>query len=299
MSDSIGFIGLGVMGRLMAHNLRAAGVALTVYNRSPEPLKEIVEAGAIAAASPAEVAMASDITVLMLSDDTAVEAVMLGPVGVLEGVKPGSLVIDMSTVSPNLARRLAETIGEAGGQFLDAPVSGGDAGARAGTLSIMAGGPEAAFARAQPIFEILGTTIVHVGENGSGQVVKACNQVVVALTIEAVAEALVLGSKNGVDPATVVKVLSGGLANSRVLELRGPNMLEHRFEPGFTIALHHKDLGIALNEARRSGVSLPGTAAVDQMMASVRSHGGGGYDHSGILTHLERLADHKIGGARG
>lgn len=297
MSERIGFIGLGVMGRLMALNLRSAGIELTVYNRSPGPVGELVEAGASAGASPAEVVAASDVTILMLSDDAAVDSVALGPGGVLEGVRPGSLVIDMSTVSPHLARRLAGAIGEQGGQFLDAPVSGGDAGAKAGTLSIMVGGPAAAFERARPIFELLGSTIVRVGENGSGQVVKACNQVVVALTIEAVAEALVLGSKNGVDPETIITVLGGGLANSRVLELRGPNMLAHRFDPGFTIALHHKDLGIALNEARRSGVSLPATAAVDQMMSSVRSHGGGGYDHSGLLTHLERLADHTIGDA--
>ncbi|HEX3803382.1 MAG TPA: 2-hydroxy-3-oxopropionate reductase [Solirubrobacteraceae bacterium] len=295
MSERVGFIGLGVMGRPMVRNLLAAGLEVTVYNRSKAAVEELVAEGAAAAESPSAVAASSDITVLMLADDRAVDAVVFGPDGVLAGVGGGALVIDMSTVSPALDRRIAAAAAERGADFLDAPVSGGDAGAKAGTLSIMVGGPADAFARAKPVFEILGTTIVHVGEHGSGQVVKACNQVVVALTLEALAEALVLASKCGVDPAVVTQVLAGGLANSRVLELRGPNMLEHRFDPGFAIALHHKDLGIALSEARASGVCLPGTAMVDQMFASVRQYGGSGLDHSGILTHLERLADHTIG----
>jgi len=295
MSARVGFIGLGVMGRPMVRNLLAAGVVVTVYNRSQASVQELVANGATAGESPAAVAAASDITILMLADDRAVEAVALGPDGVVASASSGALVIDMSTVSPALDRRIAAALAEHSAEFLDAPVSGGDAGAKAGTLSIMVGGPAAAFERAQPIFEILGTTITHVGEHGSGQVVKACNQVVVALTLEALGEALVLGSKCGVDPAIIMQVLGGGLANSRVLELRGPNMLEHRFDPGFAIALHHKDLGIALSEARTTGVCLPGTAMVDQMFASIRQHGGGGYDHSGILTHLERLADHTIG----
>lgn len=295
MSERVGFIGLGVMGRPMTRNLLAANVAVSVYNRSSRPVEELVAEGASSAQSPAAVAAATDVTILMLADDTAVEAVVFGREGLLEGVKPGSLVVDMSTVSPALDRRVARKLENRGVDFLDAPVSGGDAGAKAGTLSIMAGGPAAAFERAQPIFEILGSTIVHVGDHGSGQVVKACNQVVVALTLEAVAEALVLGSKCGVDPGIVVQVLSGGLANSRVLELRSPNMLEHKFDPGFAIALHHKDLGIALGEARANGVPLPGTAMVDQMFSSLRQHDAGGFDHSGILTHLERLAEHTIG----
>lgn len=299
MTERVGFIGLGVMGRPMAHNLLAAGVELTVHNRSPGPVEELVSAGAQAAGSPAEVAAAAEITILMLPDDAAVEAVALGDDGVVAAAGPNHLLIDMSTVSPGLARRLAAAAGDASGLFLDAPVSGGDAGAKAGTLSIMVGGSQAAFARAQPLFEILGSTIVHVGASGSGQVVKACNQIVVALTIEALAEALVLGSKCGVAPKTILQVLSGGLANSRVLELRGPNMTGHRFDPGFAIALHHKDLGIALSEARAAGVSLPATALADQMLASIRQHGGGGLDHSAVLTHLERLADHRIGDSSG
>jgi 2-hydroxy-3-oxopropionate reductase len=299
MSQRVGFIGLGVMGRPMARNLLAAGVDLTVYSRSPGPMQELVAAGARAAGSPAQVAAAAEITILMLPDDAAVEAVALGEDGVVAAAAANHLLIDMSTVSPGLARRLAAAMAALGGQFLDAAVSGGDAGAKAGTLSIMVGGTEPAFIRAQPLFEILGSTLVHVGDAGSGQVVKACNQIVVALTIEALAEALVLGSKCGVAPETILQVLSGGLANSRVLELRGPNMAGHRFDPGFAIALHHKDLGIALSEARAAGVSLPATALADQMLASIRQHGGGGFDHSAILTHLERLAGHRIGDGHG
>lgn len=295
MSERVGFIGLGVMGRPMVRNLLAAGVAVTVYNRSAGPVQELVSEGAVAARTPAAVAQACDITILMLADDRAVEAVTQGSDGILAGVKSGDLVIDMSTVSPALDRSLADQLTELDADFLDAPVSGGDAGAKARTLSIMAGGPAAAFDRAKPVFEILGSTIVHVGGHGSGQVVKACNQVVVALNLEALAEALVLGSKCGVDPRVILQVLGGGLANSRVLELRGPNMLEHNFTPGFAIKLHHKDLAIALSEARASGTSLPGTAMVDQMFASIRQHADDGYDHSGVLTHLERLADHQIG----
>ncbi len=295
MAQRVGFIGLGVMGRPMAHNLLRADVELVVHSRSAGPVDALVAEGATAAESPRDVAAACEVTILMLPNDDAVETVVTGTDGVLHGAAPGHLLIDMSTVSPGLARRLATRVADAGGAMLDAPVSGGDVGAREGTLSIMVGGSEEAFARARPLFEILGGTIIRVGDHGSGQVVKACNQVVVALTIEAVAEALVLGSKSGVAPDTIVSVLSGGLAASRVLEVRSPNMLGHRFEPGFAIDLHHKDLGIALSTARASGVSLPATALVDQMLASVRQRGRGGLDHSALLTHIEDLADHTIG----
>jgi 2-hydroxy-3-oxopropionate reductase len=185
---------------------------------------------------------------------------------------------------------------ETGGSALDAPVSGGDVGARNGTLAIMAGGSAEDFERARPVLEVLGSTLVHVGDTGTGQVVKACNQLVVALTIQAVAEALVLGSRSGVAPETVVSVLAGGLAGSRVLEVRGPNMLAHDFTPGFTLDLHHKDLGIALATARSQGVSLPATALVDQAIGSLRTRGHGGEDHSALLTYVEELAQHRIGG---
>lgn len=295
MSERIGFIGLGVMGRPMARNLLDAGTELVVHSRSPGPVDELESAGATRADSPRAVVEASDVTILMLPDDAAVSAVVEGDDGILSAPLDGRLVIDMSTVSPTLARRIGPRIEQASGAFLDAPVSGGDVGAREATLSIMVGGPGDAFARARPIFEIVGRTIVHVGPTGAGQVVKACNQVVVALNIEALAEALVLGSKAGVDPATIISVLSGGLAASRVMELRGPNMLEHRFDPGFAIDLHHKDLGIALTTARAAGASLPATALVDQMLESLRQHGRGGMDHSALLTHVEDLASHRIG----
>jgi 2-hydroxy-3-oxopropionate reductase len=295
MTRAAGFIGLGVMGLPMARNLLAKGVALTVHSRSPEPVDAIVADGATRASAPAEVAAATHVTILMLPDDAAVADVVEGPGGVLEGAAPGHLLVDMSTVSPERARRNAELMRAAGGDALDAPVSGGDVGARDGTLSIMAGGTEAAFDRALGLLEAVGATIVRVGDAGAGQVVKACNQIVVALTIEAVAEALVLGSRAGVDPATIVRVLSGGLAGSRVLEVRGPNMLAHDFRPGFAIDLHHKDLGIALRTARDHGVSLPATALVDQMLVGLRTAGRGGQDHSALLTHLEGLARHTIG----
>jgi 2-hydroxy-3-oxopropionate reductase len=297
MGRPVGFIGLGVMGRPMARNLLAAGHELVVHSRSSAPVDELVSEGASAADSPREVAEATDVIILMLPDDQAVTTVVEGEGGVFEGATAGHLVVDMSTVSPGLSRRLATKASESGISMLDAPVSGGDVGAREGTLSIMVGGAADDFARAQPLFEVLGRTIIHVGGNGTGQVVKACNQVVVALTIEAVAEALVLGSRSGVAPETIVRVLSGGLAASRVLEVRGPNMLEHRFDPGFVIDLHHKDLGIALSTARDHGVSLPVTALVDQMLASLRRKGRGGLDHSALLTHIEDLAEHTIGGA--
>jgi 2-hydroxy-3-oxopropionate reductase len=295
MTRAAGFIGLGVMGLPMARNLLAKGVALTVHSRSPEPVDAIVADGATRASAPAEVAAATHVTILMLPDDAAVADVVEGPGGVLEGAAPGHLLVDMSTVSPERARRNDKLMRAAGGDALDAPVSGGDVGARDGTLSIMAGGTEAAFDRALGLLEAVGATIVRVGDAGAGQVVKACNQIVVALTIEAVAEALVLGSRAGVDPATIVRVLSGGLAGSRVLEVRGPNMLAHDFRPGFAIDLHHKDLGIALRTARDHGVSLPATALVDQMLVGLRTAGRGGEDHSALLTHLEGLARHTIG----
>jgi 2-hydroxy-3-oxopropionate reductase len=295
MAPKVGFIGLGVMGLPMARNLLAAGYELTVHSRSPAPVASAVHAGASRASSPGAVAEECEIVILMLPDDDAVHDVVEGTDGVRDGIGAGAVLVDMSTVSPERARRTAEVLGEAGASALDAPVSGGDVGAKEGTLAIMVGGPDEAFERALPVLQAMGTTIVHVGETGAGQVVKACNQVVVALTIEAVAEALVLGSRCGVAPETVVAVLSGGLAGSRVLDVRGPNMLAHDFRPGFTIDLHHKDLGIALRAARDHGVALPSTALVDQMLAGLRARGLGGQDHSALVTHVEALAQHTIG----
>jgi 2-hydroxy-3-oxopropionate reductase len=295
MSTTIGFIGLGIMGEPMARNLMKAGHKLVVYNRSQAPVKELAAEGAAAADSPKAVAGQSEIVITMLPDSPQVREVMTGENGVLAGAKAGTLVIDMSTISPAVTQEVAKVAEEHGVRMLDAPVSGGDVGAQQGTLSIMVGGSAEDFEQARPIFEVLGKTIVHVGGIGAGQVVKACNQIVVALTIEAVSEALVLGSKAGVDPAVILKVLSGGLAANRVMEVRGPNFLQHNFQPGFKIALHHKDLGIALSAGREYGVPLPVTALVDQMLQALKQRGQGEQDHSALLTLIEDWAQHRIG----
>ena len=300
--DRVGFVGLGVMGKPMARNLLAAGHELVVFSRTRASVDEVAESAPTqptAAASAREVAEQADVVILMLPDSPQVREVLDGDDGLLAGAREGSLVIDMSTISPVVTREIAAECAERGIGWVDAPVSGGDVGAREATLSIMAGGSDEDFARAKPLFEALGKTIVHVGPVGSGQVVKACNQVVVALTIEAVSEALVLGSKAGVDPATIIEVLSGGLAANKVMEVRGRNFLEHDFTPGFRIDLHHKDLGIALQTAREYGVALPNTAAVDQMLQALRSNGRGDRDHSALLTHIEDLARHTIGAPAG
>ena len=298
----VGFIGLGVMGAPMARNLLAAGHDVVAFTRTRAKVDDLVAEApdhATAAGSPREVAEQAGVVVLMLPDSPQVQDVLDGDDGVLAGARSGSLVVDMSTISPVVTRELAERCAEQGVGWVDAPVSGGDVGAREATLSIMAGGSEEDFARARPLFEALGKTIVHVGPVGAGQVVKACNQVVVALTIEAVSEALVLGSRAGVDPATIIEVLSGGLAANKVMEVRGRNFLEHDFTPGFRVELHHKDLGIALQTAREYGVALPNTAAVDQMLQALRSNGRGDRDHSALLTHIEDLAQHTIGAPPG
>jgi 2-hydroxy-3-oxopropionate reductase len=295
MPERAGFIGLGVMGKPMARNLMAAGFELVVFSRTRADVDELAGEGATAAGSPREVAEQAAVTILMLPDSPQVQEVVGGDDGLLAGVSDGALVVDMSTISPVVTRELAEQARERGAGWVDAPVSGGDVGAREATLSIMAGGSEDDFARARPLFEALGKTIVHVGPVGSGQVVKACNQVVVALTIEAVSEALVLGSKAGVDPAVIIEVLSGGLAANKVMEVRGRNFLEHDFTPGFRIDLHHKDLGIALATAREYGVALPSTAAVNEMLQALRARGQGEQDHSALLSFVEDLARHRIG----
>lgn len=276
----------------MAENLLRAGFPLIVHNRSSGPVEELSRQGAQVALSPDEVARHSDITITMLPDSPQVVEVMSG---VLAGAARGHVVIDMSTIAPAVTRELAGRAAEAGVELLDAPVSGGDIGARDGTLSIMVGGSKTAFDRVRPVLEALGTTITRVGDSGAGQVVKACNQVVVALTIEAVSEALVLGSKAGVDPAVIIRVLSGGLAANKVMEVRGRNLLEHDFTPGFKVALHHKDLGIALTTAREAGAVLPLTATVDQLLAALGQRGCGGEDHSALLRISEELSNHRIG----
>lgn len=295
MPDTIGFIGLGIMGRPMAHNLLKAGFPLVVQNRHQEVTDEFLAAGTRSGAQPRDIAASCDVVVTMLPGPAQVEEVLLGPGGIIEGAHAGLVVIDMSTIAPVVASTLATRLAERSITMLDAPVSGGDMGAIAATLSIMVGGDEATFRRCLPIFQALGKTIVHVGGNGTGQVVKACNQIVVALVIEAVSEALVLGSKAGVEPARILQVLGGGLAANRVMELRGASMLAHDFTPGGRVRFHHKDLGFALETARRYGVSLPATALVDQMFASLEVRGRGDLDHSALLTYLEDLAAHRIG----
>jgi 2-hydroxy-3-oxopropionate reductase len=294
MAERIGFIGLGIMGRPMAQNLLQSGYELTVHNRSPEKAQELGEAGASVASSPREVAHKSDILITMLPDSPQVREVVAGEDGVLEGIHEGALLIDMSTISPVVTEELVQAVKEKGASMLDAPVSGGDAGAIEGTLSIMVGGEEEDFQRAMPLLEAMGKTITHVGPTGAGQVVKAANQVVVALTIEAVSEALVLGSAGGVSPKKILDVLGGGLAGNKVMEVKREKFLSHTFEPGFRSELHHKDLGIALATGREYGVVLPVTAIVDQMLLSMRRKGWGGEDHSALLRIIEDLSQHEI-----
>ena len=298
MAETIGFIGLGVMGAPMSRNLLEAGHSLVVLDVHAEPMEAAAAAGAETASSPREVAERSDIVITMLPDSPAVEQVMFGDEGVLAGASGGDLVVDMSTILPTVSIAVAEAGDEGGVNTLDAPVSGGDVGAQQGALSIMVGGEPADFERAGPLFEVLGKTIVHVGGHGAGQVVKACNQVVVAVSIAAVSEALVLGSKAGVEPERILDVLGGGLAANKVMEMRRKNFLEHDFTPGFRIDLHHKDLNIALESGDAYGVPLPVTGLVQQYFNALRVKGHGGDDHSGLLQLVEELAEHRIGSER-
>jgi 2-hydroxy-3-oxopropionate reductase len=293
--ESIGFIGLGIMGRPMALNLLRAGYSLVVHNRTRAKEEELVSEGARAAASPREVASQCDVLITMLPDSPDVEQVYLGGEdGVIAGARSGQLLIDMSSIAPAVARAVSDAARKVGADALDAPVSGGDVGAREGTLSIMVGGSDDAFKRAGPLFDVLGKTVVHMGEAGAGQTAKACNQILVAVTIEAVSEALVLASKAGVDPDRLIEVLSGGLAGNKVMEVRRRNFLEHDFTPGFKLSLHHKDLGIALRTARELGVYVPTTAIVDQMLAALKAAGDGSLDHSALLKVIEQASGHEI-----
>jgi 2-hydroxy-3-oxopropionate reductase len=292
MSD-VGFIGLGVMGKPMAANLLKAGHALFLYSRSGVP-QELAAAGGVACASPREVAERAEIVVTMVPDTPDVEKVLFHAPSVAEGLRAGKLVVDMSSISPTATRAFAERVRQLGCEYLDAPVSGGAIGARDATLSIMVGGTAAAFERARPLFQALGKNVTHVGESGAGQTCKVANQIVVALTIEAVAEALVFASKAGADPAKVRAALMGGFAGSRILEVHGERMLKRTFDPGFRIELHQKDLGLALAAARELGVALPGTANAQELFNACRARGGARWDHSALVRALEALADHKL-----
>jgi 2-hydroxy-3-oxopropionate reductase len=289
----IGFIGLGIMGRPMALHLKAAGHELFVPERASLPA-EFREAATVVA-DPAAVAAAAELIILMVPDTPDVEAVLFGARGVAEGLSAGKLVIDMSSISPTATKDFAKKVNDKGCDYLDAPVSGGEVGAKGASLTIMVGGPQAAFDRALPVFEKMGKNITLVGENnGAGQTCKVANQIVVALTIEAVGEALVFASKAGADPAKVRQALMGGLATSRILELHGERMIKRTFNPGFRIELHQKDLNLALQSARELGVALPNTASTQQLFSACVAAGGGGWDHSGMVQALETLAAHKV-----
>jgi 2-hydroxy-3-oxopropionate reductase len=287
---SIGFIGLGIMGKPMSKHLLKAGHTLSVYDLNQPAVADVVAAGAQAARSAADAASRAAVVITMLPDSPDVQAVMAGPDGVFAGARPGTLVIDMSTISPVVTRHLSKEALAKGLKILDAPVSGGEKGAIEATLSIMVGGEPGVFQEALPIFQVMGKTIVHVGGYGAGQVVKACNQVMVAMQMQAMAEALVLGAKAGVDPAKIIEVLTAGYAQCRVMQVRGPEILKRNFKPGFKVKLHYKDLNIALATGAEYGVPLPGTALVHEMFGAMKAAGRAEDDHSGVITVLEQLA---------
>jgi 2-hydroxy-3-oxopropionate reductase len=290
----IGFIGLGIMGKPMARNLIKAGYPLIVHNRSRAAVDELTTEGAQAATDAKEVAGRTEIIITMLPDSSDVDLVYAGENGIFSASKSGTLLIDMSTISPAVARKLADEAQRRGCGMLDAPVSGGEAGAISASLSIMIGGEAAAVERAIPIFESLGKNIVHVGSAGAGQVTKAANQMVVGTTIAIVSEALVLAAKAGVDPAKVRQALLGGFAQSKILEAHGQKMLEHNFKPGFRIRLHEKDMKIALGAGFEYGVPLMVTGQVAQMMSAMKSMGQGDLDHSGLVKLIEEMANTEL-----
>jgi 2-hydroxy-3-oxopropionate reductase len=288
---SIGFIGLGIMGKPMARNLIRAGFSLTVHNRSRPAVDELAREGAQVAESPADLASSCDVVITMLPDTPDVEAVLLGSTGVLAHARPGALVIDMSTISPDVARSLGHEARSRGLKFLDAPVSGGEAGAKAGTLSIMVGGAPEDVDDARPVLAALGSTIARVGPGGAGQTVKAANQVMVAGVIALVSEAIVLLRASGIDTTEAFRVLGGGLAGSAVLRTKAEAMVHGDFSPGFRVDLHRKDLRIALEAARRLGVATPVSAVVDQLLLAVSAAGKGDLDHGALLTVIEQLSN--------
>jgi 2-hydroxy-3-oxopropionate reductase len=292
---AVGVVGLGVMGRPIALRLLAAGHALTVFDLDTAAVAAVTEAGAQAASSSSAVAAASDVVLASLPHAAAVEDAFLGREGLLAGARPGTLLIDLSTVDPALARLIAERCAAREVSFLDAPVSGGEIGAQEGSLAIMAGGEADDVERARAVLGAIGSRVVHVGPHGTGQIVKACNQIVVALTYAALGEALVLGSKSGVDPALILDVLSGGLAANRIMEVKRESLLAHDFRPAGPVDMTYKDLKIALAAADEARVPLPFTALVQQAYGSLRATGSGGLDHAALLTVFEAAAAHTIG----
>ena len=292
--ERIGFIGLGLIGKPMARNLLKAGYAVTVFNRSRASMDSLAHDGAAAAQSPKHIAECSDVVITALPDSPDEADVMNRVDGVFAGARPGMLLISMGTISPTLSQTLAVQAKALGIDMLDAPVSGGDVGAINGTLSIMVGGEAHALERARPILSAMGKTITHCGGPGTGQVVKACNQIVVAGVIEAISEALILGSNAGVSPETIVQVLSGGYAQTRIMDVRGMKMAQRNFEPGGKARFHRKDLIIALELARKLNVVLPMTTMTEQLLATLVEQGGGDKDHSAMMTVIEALTNTEV-----
>ena len=292
MTD-IGFIGLGIMGRPMAGHLQAAGHRLYVLEKSAAA-KDLVAAGAIACKSGKEIAEKASVVIIMVPDTPDVESVLFTAGGVAEGLSKGKVVVDMSSISPIATKEFAKKVNAKGADYLDAPVSGGEVGAKAASLTIMVGGPQGAFDTVKPLFDKMGKNVTLIGGNGDGQTTKVANQIIVALTIEAVAEGLLFASKAGADPALVRQALMGGLATSRILELHGERMIKRTFNPGFRIELHQKDLNLALAGARELGLNLPNTANAQQVFSTCAAIGGSGWDHSALIKGLEHMANFSI-----
>ena len=296
MKMRVGFIGLGVMGKPMAKRILEAGYPLTVWNRTRWKMEELVKLGAQGAESPKDVAEKSDVVITMVTDSPDVEEVVLGPSGVIEGAREGLILIDMSTISPEVTRRIAKKLAEKGVKMLDAPVSGGDIGAKQGTLSIMVGGPKDVFEKCLPIFKVLGKRITYMGPNGMGQTTKLCNQVICALNIQAVCEGLMLGAKAGLDLEKLLKVVTAGAAGSWMLSNLGPKMLKRDFKPGFKISHQLKDLRLALSFASQLRLPLPGTALVQQMLRAVEAEGLGDKGTQAAIVAMEKLAGRTLQG---
>jgi 2-hydroxy-3-oxopropionate reductase len=292
MTD-IGFIGLGIMGRPMAGHLQAAGHRLFVLEKSAAA-KDLVAAGATACKSGKEIAEKASVVIIMVPDTPDVESVLFSAGGVAEGLSKGKVVVDMSSISPIATKEFAKKVNAKGADYLDAPVSGGEVGAKAASLTIMVGGPQSAFDAVKPLFDKMGKNVTLIGGNGDGQTTKVANQIIVALTIEAVAEGLLFASKAGADPTLVRQALMGGLATSRILELHGERMIKRTFNPGFRIELHQKDLNLALEGGRALGLSLPNTSTAQQLFNSCVAHGGKAWDHSAMVKALETMANHEV-----
>ena len=290
----VGFIGLGIMGRPMAGHLCGAGHELYVFDHKPAP-PALIGQGARQCQSSRAVAEQAEIIITMVPDTPHVAAALFGTHGVAEGLSPGKIVVDMSSISPLETKDFASRINALGCEYLDAPVSGGEVGAKAASLTIMVGGAESTFQKVKPLFELMGKNITLIGGNGDGQTCKVANQIIVALTIEAVAEALVFASKMGADPAKVRQALMDGFAASRILEVHGERMIKRAFDPGFRIELHQKDLNLALSAARQAGISLPNTASAQELFNACAARGGKTWDHSAMVRALELLANHEIG----